>query len=99
MREPIYKAVCVPFRLFWAPAKVAGANMAVQFSLMLMWTVITGNSIMPFIISVPLAHMMIAIWGKREPHLSNILVSWDVPVPDRPKIFIIPGERNLPLKQ
>lgn len=76
MREPIYKAVCVPFRLFWAPAKVAGANMAVQFSLMLMWTVITGNSIMPFIISVPLAHMMIAIWGKREPHLSNILVSW-----------------------
>lgn len=76
MREPILKAVAVPFRLFWAPAAVAGINMIVQFSLMLMWTGLTGRSIMPFIISIPLVHVIIAGWGKKEPHLSKMLVSW-----------------------
>ncbi len=76
MREPILKAVAVPFRLFWAPAEVAGANMIVQFSLMLMWTGITGRSIMPFVVTIPLAHAVIVAWGSKEPHLSNMLMSW-----------------------
>ncbi len=76
MREPILKAVAVPFRIFWAPAAVALANLAVQIALMLMWTVLTGRSIMPFIISIPIVHMFIVACGKREPHMSNILVSW-----------------------
>ena len=76
MREPILKAVCVPPRLFWAPAAVAGANMIVQFSLMLLWVALTGNSIMPFIITIPIVHAIIAGWGKKEPHLSKMLVSW-----------------------
>lgn len=76
MREPILKAVCVPPRLFWAPAIIAGANLIVQFSLMLMWVGLTGRSIMPFMISIPIVHAMIAVWGKKEPHLSRILISW-----------------------
>jgi len=76
MREPIMKAVCVPPRLFWAPAAVAGANMIVQFSLMLLWTGVTGSSIMPFVITIPLVHAIIASWGGKEPHLSKMLVSW-----------------------
>ena len=76
MREPILKAVAVPFRLFWAPAEVAGANLIVQFSLMLMWTGLTGRSIMPFVFTIPVVHAIIVAWGSKEPHLSNILMSW-----------------------
>jgi len=76
MREPILKAVCVPPRLFWAPAALAGVNLIVQFSLMLMWTGATGKSIMPFIATIPIVHVIIVGWGKREPHLSKMLVSW-----------------------
>ena len=76
MREPILKAVAEPYRLFWAPAAVAGLNMIVQFALMFMWLGLTQRSIMPFIITIPVVHMFIAAWGKKEPHLSNILVSW-----------------------
>ena len=70
------KAVCVPPRLFWAPAAVAGANMIVQFSLMLLWTGVTGSSIMSFIVTIPLVHIIIASFGGKEPHLSKMLVSW-----------------------
>lgn len=76
MREPVLKAVCMPPRLFWAPAIVAGANLIVQFSLMLMWVGLTGRSIMPFIISIPVAHAAIVEWGSKDPHLSKMLVSW-----------------------
>ena len=76
MRDPILKVVCMPPRLFWAPAIVAGANLIVQFSLMLMYTGLTGRSIMPFVITIPIVHAIIAGWGKKDPHLSRILVSW-----------------------
>ena len=76
MREPILKAVCMPPRLFWAPAIVAGANLIVQFALMLMWVGVTGGSIMPFIITIPIVHALIVAWGAKDPHLSRILISW-----------------------
>ena len=76
MREPILKAVAKPYEIFWAPAAVAMTNLSVQVALMLMYTGLTGRSIMPFIITIPIAHMFIVAWGKREPHLSNILMAW-----------------------
>ena len=75
MREPILKAVAMPPRVFWAPMTPAIVHLGVQFALMSVALVFSINPLV-FIFSIAIGHLIIVIYGTREPHLSHMLMSW-----------------------
>ena len=81
MREPIFKAVAMPPRLFLAPFKIAFMNIVVQLALMMM--VIAFFDINPLypLITILLMHFFLIFAGMKEPHLSNVLQAWGVSGP------------------
>ena len=76
MREPILKAVSMPPRLFWAPMQIAGANMAVHLSMMLILIAVADLNPLWVIASLLLTHATLVSYGTREPHLSHMLLAW-----------------------
>ena len=76
MREPILKAVAMPPRVFWAPMTPAIINFATQIPLLFIWIgLFNGNPIWA-IWTILAVHLVIVLYGAREPHLSHILLSW-----------------------
>lgn len=75
MREPIFKAVCMPPRIFWAPMVPAMLNVAVQAPLLLLW-VGTNHNPMLFIFTIVCVHVFIVIYSVKEQHLSNMIRAW-----------------------
>ena len=76
MREPILKAVAMPPRLFWAPFLPAIANLGMQFPLMFVAMGVLQANPLYFIVTIVIFHLSIAIYGAREPHLSNMMQSY-----------------------
>jgi len=75
MREQILRAVAMPPRLFWAPFIPACGNMAVQMACMFICMAITNINPLMFVASIVLVHVGLAVWGAKEPHLSNMAKS------------------------
>ena len=76
MKEPILKAVAMPPRVFWAPMIPAIVNFATQVPLIFIWIgLFNGNPIWA-IWTIGLVHILIIIYGAREPHLSHMMRAW-----------------------
>ena len=76
MREPILKAVSMPPRVFWAPMIPAIVNFSTQVPLMFIWIgLFNGNPIWA-IWTILAVHIVIIIYGAREPHLSHMMLAW-----------------------
>jgi hypothetical protein len=78
MPEKILKAVANPPTIFWAPQLPAMVNMALHALLMIYGWGLGNVSPLVFIVSNVLCHVIIAIQGAREPHLSSIIQAWAV---------------------
>lgn len=76
MREPILKAVAMPPRLFWAPMQIAGANMAVQLALMLIFIAVADLNPLWIICCLLITHAILVSYGTKEPHLGHMLMAW-----------------------
>lgn len=70
MRVPIFKAVAAPPRLLFAPFIIATANLGIQFPIMFMFIGIGGFNPIIFVTTIVLAHILIILWGIKEPHIS-----------------------------
>ena len=76
MREPILKAVAMPPRVFWAPMIPAIVNFSTQIPLIFIWIgLFNGNPIWG-IWTILAVHLVIIIYGAREPHLSHMMLAW-----------------------
>ena len=73
MREPILRVIAMPPKIFWAPMLPAGANLAIQFPFMFMGMGIGGMNPLIFVFPIVLVHIILAIYGTREPHLSTMM--------------------------
>jgi len=75
MKEPILKAVAMPPRIFWAPAKPALMNLGVQLPMTFMMNAF-GNFNPIFLVgSILIVHLGIIAIGVKEPHLSKMMES------------------------
>lgn len=72
MQEPILKAVAMPPKVFWAPMVPSIANITVQSVFLCMW-IASGRNPIFFIATIGLAHLIIIVYGVKEPHLSNMM--------------------------
>ena len=81
MREPIFKAVAMPPRMFLAPFKLAAANLVVQGAIMMIGIALFDvNPLYPLITTLAV-HFFLIFAGMKEPHLSNVLQAWGVSGP------------------
>ena len=76
MREPILKAVAMPPRVFWAPMVPAIVNFATQVPLIFMWIGLFDGNPLWGIATILIVHIIILIYGVKEPHLSHMMLSW-----------------------
>ena len=76
MRYEVLKSVAMPPRLFWAPFLIAVFNLAIQCLFMFFGIFIMQWNPMIFIISTLVSHTIIASYGAKEPHMSNIFKSY-----------------------
>lgn len=94
MKEPILKAVSMPPKVLWAPYLLAVLNFAVMFVVYLLAVgFFTSIGIFPFIknpifavVGVTIGHIVLVIWGKKEPHLSTMVQSKMMLKPNKPFI-------------
>ncbi|MCL1902030.1 MAG: VirB3 family type IV secretion system protein [Alphaproteobacteria bacterium] len=83
MRQQVLKALANPARIFYVPYSIAVMNFAAQFivfvTIFFTDLLINGTdakfSPMYFIISVGLAHIILAGVSKKEPQLANIIAA------------------------
>ena len=73
MKVPIYRAVAMPPRLFWAPAKLVMANLGVQLPFTFMLNAFGDFNPIFLVISILVVHLGIIAAGVREPHLSKMM--------------------------
>jgi ABC-type transport system involved in cytochrome bd biosynthesis fused ATPase/permease subunit len=76
MKVPILKAVAMPPRLFWAPFIPAVANLSIQFPMMFIMMALFDANPLVFIGTIIPVHLLIVIFGVREPHMSNMMKAW-----------------------
>ena len=76
MREPILKAVAMPPRVFWAPMIPAIINFSTQVPLIFIWIGLFGGNPIWAIWTILAVHIVIVIYGAKEPHLSHMLLAW-----------------------
>lgn len=78
MQEPILKAVAMPPKLFWAPMLPAFVNFIGQMATMFVSMAAFSGHVNPlmFIVSFLLVHIIIVIYGTRDPHLSRMMQSY-----------------------
>ena len=76
MKEPVLIAVGMPPRVFWAPMYPAIVNFAIQAGIL--FVCITAFDISPlyFIVTIGLAHILIAAYSFKEPHLSKMMLTY-----------------------
>ena len=77
MKTPILKAVAMPPKIFFAPMMPAVLNCAVQMALMIALMGAFPGEINPltFIFTFTIVHVILVVYGVREPHMSKILMS------------------------
>ena len=76
MRETILKAVAMPPRIFWAPAILFLVNFAVQVALMFVAMGVLDANPLWFVFSFFIVHLIIVVYGAKDPHLSHLLLAW-----------------------
>lgn len=77
MKESILKAVAQPPKLFGAPYLPAFINLLLHMFLILLQAFrLKGDTIMYIILGLGITHGLIVLFGKREPHMSNIILSY-----------------------
>ncbi|MBR7158685.1 MAG: hypothetical protein IKD08_03265 [Alphaproteobacteria bacterium] len=76
MREPILKAVASPPQLLWAPFLPAVANFGIQLPFMFIALGVFEMSPLWFIPSMVGMHIILVVYGMKEPHLSTLLESY-----------------------
>ena len=75
VKEPIFKAVAMPPRLFWAPMAPAGANIGVQLPMIFILQTFDSFNPLWIVATLVLVHIGIVIAGVKEPHLSQMMKS------------------------
>ena len=75
MKEPIFKAVAMPMRIFWAPMAPAMINIGVQFAILFILLGFYSFNPLFFVASLFTVHGGLIIAGVKEPHLSQMLKS------------------------
>ncbi|MBQ4471689.1 MAG: hypothetical protein II942_00360 [Alphaproteobacteria bacterium] len=81
MREPIFKAVAMPPRMFLAPFKIAAANLVLHGAFMMIGIAAFDLNPLTPLLSAVGCHFLLIFAGMKEPHLSNVLQSWGVSGP------------------
>jgi type IV secretory pathway VirB3-like protein len=77
MKEPILKSVSRPMTLLYAPFVPAIANILGQFFIMMMIFIITQRGEAVFIIiSISIVHLILIAVGRKDPHLSNMVIAY-----------------------
>ena len=77
MRAPILKAVAMPPKVFWAPMLPMVVNFSIQMAIMVMLQGAAPGTVNPlmFIFTFLIVHVILIIYGVREPHMSKIMQS------------------------
>ena len=75
MKEPIFKAVAMPMRVFWAPMAPAMINFGTQFAILFILLGFYSFNPLWIIASVFIVHGILVFAGVKEPHLSQMLKS------------------------
>lgn len=75
MKEPIFKAVAMPMRLFWAPMAPAMINLGAQFAILFILLGFYSFNPLWFVVTLFIVHGGLIIAGVKEPHLSQMLKS------------------------
>lgn len=73
MKEPILKAVANPPKILWAPYLPALLNLGLQSPIMMMFIGVLKVNPLMFMVTLPLAHILIVVYGAKEPHLSAMI--------------------------
>ena len=77
MKEAILKSVSKPMMLFYAPFLPAIVNIVVQFIIMMFIFLLTQKGEAVFIIvSIVFIHLFLIYVGKKDPHISNMIISY-----------------------
>jgi len=77
MKEAILKSVSRPMMLFYAPFFLAIINISVQFFIMMIVFLLTQKGEAVFmIVTIVLVHLFLMYIGKKDPHFSNMLISY-----------------------
>lgn len=78
MQARLFRAIANPPTLMFAPAWVAMGNIMLQFNFWLLFSGIFGTAINPLILGASIVgmHIIIIMWGIKEPHLASIIVAW-----------------------
>jgi hypothetical protein len=78
MREPILKAVSMPPKVFWAPMLPMVVNFSVQMALMCVFQGAFPGKVNPlmFMFTFLIVHIIIVIYGTKEPHMSKMMQSY-----------------------
>ncbi|MGN1079918.1 MAG: hypothetical protein ACI4TE_07080 [Alphaproteobacteria bacterium] len=73
MREPILKAVAMPPKIFWAPFLPSLVNLMIQFPFMFICMGVFDMNPLVSVIPIVIVHIVLIIYGSREPHLSAMV--------------------------
>ena len=72
----ILKAVASPPKILWGPFLPTLLNLGIQFPMMFMFMGVFNCNPLIFIITIAIAHCIIALWGSKEPHISAMIQAY-----------------------
>ena len=77
MQTPVYKAVAMPPRVFWAPMFPVMINFVMHMAILVLVMGAFPGQVNPdtFILTFLIVHVGLILWGQKEPHLSRILMA------------------------
>ncbi|MBQ9090028.1 MAG: hypothetical protein IJY58_03165 [Alphaproteobacteria bacterium] len=96
MREPILKAVAMPPRIFWVPVVPAIVNFSVQMGITLMFVVVYQWNPLWFIPFILIGHIIMAAIAWREPHMSNMMMTYGPMASPSKNIYPSKGNKLAP---
>lgn len=76
MKVPIMKAVANPPKILWAPMVPAILNFGLQLPFMFISISLFGANPLMFMGTILIGHAILAVYGAREQHLSNMIESF-----------------------
>ncbi len=96
MREPILKAVSMPPRVFWVPMVPAIVNFACQMGMGMVLVVTFHMNPLWLIPTILIGHIILAAYAWREPHLSNMMMTYGPMATPSKNIYPSKGNKLAP---
>jgi len=74
MPSRILNAVAAPPKMLFVPVQAAGGNMVFHVTIMMLFqSIFTTINPLIFLLSAVIGHILLIIWGFKEPHMSTLI--------------------------